>query len=142
MTENSTVKAPQPKAGAIPRPFRPYGIASGYLERFELAGLAERLRAEPAYAREGRASLALARSGELTVFLTVMRAGAKTDEHLTPGPATLVTLAGRVRFIGPREQSDVGVQEALLVAGEKPHVVTALEDATFLLVVGGKEPAS
>lgn len=141
MNENNVVKAPQPAAG-IPRPFRPYGIAPGYLERFDLAGLADKLRAEPAYAREGRASLALARSGELTVFLTVMRAGAKTDEHLTPGPATLVALAGRVRFTGPRENCEVGVHEALLVAGEKAHVVTALEDATFLLVVGGKEPAS
>lgn len=141
MTENQEKSTPS-GAAPIPRPFRPYGIAPDYLESFELEGLAERLRDEPAYGREGRASVALVRSGELTVFLTVMRAGVETAEHLTPGPATLVVLAGRVRFKAQGESHELGTHEAMLASGEMPHVVAALADSVFLLVVGGKEPAA
>lgn len=141
MTENTHKSEKTPSK--IPRPFRPFGIPLGGVEPFALEALAERLPQEEAYRRDGRTSLALARSSELTVVLTAIRAGSKTLEHLSPGPATVVVLSGRLRFSAPGGGAhELGVHDSILFAADVRHAVDAVTDCVFLLVIGGKQPAS
>ena len=49
--------------------------------RFDLAALAQELRAEPSYAREGHTARTLVRTSDLRVVLVVLRAGKKLLEH-------------------------------------------------------------
>ncbi|MDO5735667.1 MAG: cupin domain-containing protein [Propionibacteriaceae bacterium] len=66
--------------------------------------------------------------------VVVMLAGHRMDEHLSPGEATLLLLAGSVRVHTADRQIDVGEGDFIVLPRER-HSVDALEDTAFLLTV-------
>lgn len=63
-----------------------------------------------------------------------LRAGARLDEHESPGEATLLVISGQLRLISG-EVSWPGRAWDLLVVPNARHAVEADTDTTFLLTV-------
>ena len=87
---------------AFERPYRPLNVDNSWIESFPLKAMARQLMDEDAFAESGRNALTLVRGNEMTVVLTVIRAGTALHEH-------------RARSRGPgdrdsaeREHPDVG----------------------------------
>ncbi len=95
---------------AFERPYRPLNFSKSWIESFPLHAMAEQLMREDAFDESGRNALSLVRGDEMTVVLTVMKAGAALHEHRAPGPATVVLLSGRIRI-------SAGAEEATLESG-------------------------
>ena len=66
--------------------------------------------------------------------VVVMLAGHRMDEHISPGEATLLVLAGSVRIHTADRQIDVGEGDFVVIPRDR-HSVDALEDTAFLLTV-------
>ena len=66
--------------------------------------------------------------------VVVMLAGHRMDEHVSPGEATMLLLAGSVRIHTADRQIDVGEGEFVVIPRDR-HSVDALEDTAFLLTV-------
>jgi quercetin dioxygenase-like cupin family protein len=62
-------------------------------------------------------------------------------EHRAPAPGSVVVLAGRVAFLADGEpaRSELAPGALALFAGGLPHAVEALEDAAYLVTIGGRE---
>ena len=62
-------------------------------------------------------------------------------EHRLPSDGTLVVLSGRVQFLSDaqdvREELSAGAMAVF--APELCHAVEAIEDSTFLVIIGGRE---
>jgi len=128
---------------AIPleRPFRPIELGADALAFFELPRLAGELRREPEYQRSGVAAITLARDGHATLVLVALRRGAAMREHRAPSAATVVVLSGRVVFVTGRDPARTELAAGSLAAfsADVPHAVEALEDAAYLVMIGGRE---
>lgn len=66
--------------------------------------------------------------------LIALRAGARLDEHESPGEATLQVLHGRVRLVAGDARSD-GVTGDLITIPDSRHALEAIEDSAVLLTV-------
>jgi len=120
------------------RPFRPLPMADGELEYFALQRLAEDLRSEPVYEKNGRNALTLVRNEEATVVLTAIRAGTGLDVHRAPAVATVVVLEGAIEFQPDDLEPQVLKQHQSAVFGAQvAHAVHAQTDAILLIVIGG-----
>lgn len=91
---------------------------------------------------DGKAARTLLKSPAITLVVTVLRAGARLVEHAAPGHVLVVPLHGRVRFTAPARPAEAHVadRELLALGAGQRHEVTALEDAAFMLVIGGRSP--
>src|SRR5215467_436707 len=69
---------------AFVRPFRPVELTASTLTSFPLQAMAQQLMTEDAFQTSGRNALTLIHHPNLTVVLTVLRAGAVLDEHHAP----------------------------------------------------------
>ena len=126
--------------GSLTRPFRPIELDAGMLEFFQLPGLARDLKSEDEYARSGVAALTLARDDLVTLVLVALRKGSVMREHRAPSAATVVLLSGRVKFTGDGSAAPTELAPCDLAAfaADVPHAVEALEDAAYLLMIGGR----
>ena len=88
---------------------RPLGETSGSSQRapqrlglptisFDLEHELGLLRQEESYCAGDRNAKTLVKESGLRVVLTVMRSGARLQEHKTSGPISIQTLAGRIRL--------------------------------------------
>ncbi len=66
--------------------------------------------------------------------VVVMLAGHSLDEHLSPGEATLLVLAGSVRIRTADGDTDAEDGDYVILSKDR-HSVEALEDTAFLLTV-------
>lgn len=66
--------------------------------------------------------------------VVVMLAGHSLDEHVSPGEATLLVLAGSIRINTAEGQTEAG-EGGFVVLPMERHSVDALEDTAFLLTV-------
>jgi quercetin dioxygenase-like cupin family protein len=125
----------------LPRPFRPLELDPGTLSFFELPALAGALREEDEYQRSGVAAVTVARDGPMTLVLVALRKGARMREHRAPSAAGVVVLTGRVAFLSDREPArrELGPGALATFASDVPHAVEALEDAAYLVMIGGRE---
>lgn len=124
----------------LERPFRPHELPPGTLSFFALPRLAADLRAADEYAQAGVAAVTLARDEHATLVLVALRGGAAMREHRAPSAGTVVVLTGRVAFLADREprRTELGPGELAAFAADVPHAVEALEDAAYLVTIGGR----
>jgi quercetin dioxygenase-like cupin family protein len=126
---------------ALSRPFRPVELTAGALEFFQLHALAEHLREEDEYRRTGVSAVSLTRDGHATHVLIALRKGGVMREHRAPSAASVVVLSGRVVFAagGDARRTELDAGALAAFSADVPHAVEALEDAVYLLMIGGRE---
>jgi quercetin dioxygenase-like cupin family protein len=127
-------------SSALSRPFRPIELNGAALASFSLPALAEGLQREAEYARSGISAITLARDAHVTLVLVTLRQGARMREHRAPSAATVVLLSGRAAFLaadGARSELEPG--SLIAFSADVPHAVEALEDAVYLVIIGGRE---
>lgn len=71
----------------------------------------------------------------LRAVVVSMKAGAKWDQHSTPGRITVQPLTGRIRMSWHNEHATLTTGNVLALAGNVPHDVVAEADSVFLLTV-------
>jgi len=123
------------------RPSRPIELHAGALAFFELPKLADELRSQDEYQRSGVAAVTLTRDGHATLVLVALRRGAAMREHRAPSAGTVVVLSGRVAFLADREpvRTELAPGSLAVFSADVPHAVEALEDAAYLVMIGGRE---
>lgn len=134
MSETTTAVRNEP-------PGRPLELGPGTLEFFQLGDLGAELESREEYRRSGVAGVTLARHERATLLLVALRAGAEMREHRAPSVGMVVMLSGRTRFT--RGADDPGTELATgslaVFSADMPHALHALEDARYLVVIGGRE---
>ena len=76
----------------------------------------------------------------MTLVLVALRRGSVMHEHRAPSASTVVLLSGRAAFVaggGARTELEPGSMAAF--SAEVPHAVEALEDAAYLVIIGGRD---
>ena len=119
------------------RPYRPVDLNASLTQGFPLLSLAENLMEEATLNTAGRASLTLAHGVELTVVLTVLKAGFSLSEHPAPAAAAVTCLDGNITFTTKVEEITLENGDAVVFTGDVLHSVCANEDSVFLIVIGG-----
>lgn len=117
---------PEPKAGA-------------FLE-FDLLARIERLRRER-LSRADIASKTLVKYPDLRIALTVMRAGARIEEHKAVGRISVQTVTGHIRMQVPGKLVDLPAGRILALDRAVPHDVEAVEESAYLLTMAVPEAA-
>jgi len=116
----------------------PVELTGTSIEFFALDDIAASLRQEDAYERSGRTAASLARGDDLTMTLTVARAGTTIREHDAPGPVIIVSLEGRIVLETTDGKRTLEPGGATAFAADVRHGVQAREDSAFLVIIGGR----
>jgi quercetin dioxygenase-like cupin family protein len=129
-----------PMTDAFVRPFRPIELTTSTLTSFPLQAMAQQLITEDAFQTSGRNALTLVHHTNLTVVLTVLKAGAVLDEHHAPAPVTLLPLFGEILLTSAAGQTSLTLTQGTgaVFAAHLPHRVEAWQDSAFILVMGGQ----
>lgn len=106
---------------------------------FALGSYVHALREEAAYAVNGRNGITLVKTPRLRVVLEVLRAGEELGEHRAPGPITVHTLEGAIRFHVGDEVFRVSEGGLLALPAGRTHSVEAVRDSAFLLTIAVEE---
>jgi quercetin dioxygenase-like cupin family protein len=124
----------------MPSPYKPFVPTAGAIGRFDFGAIARELRDDEAFEKSGRVARTLARSDELTAVLTVIAKGTELHEHTAPGPAIVTVLSGNVQlaFEGSGGEFALRQGESVVFAKDASHRVRALDDSSFLMVIGGR----
>ena len=125
---------------AFARPFRPVELHASSLMSFPLQAMAQQLMTEDAFQTSGRNALTLVHQKDLTVVLTVLRAGAILPEHHAPAPVTLLPLLGEIILVSAEGTTRLTLDHshAAVFAANLAHRVEARQDSAFVLVMGGQ----
>ena len=125
---------------AFERPFRPVELSDSTLTSFPVQDMAQQLMAEEAFQTSGRNALTLIRDKNLTVVLTVLKAGAALQEHHAPAPVTLLPLFGNIVLLadGGRKSTELSPGTTGAFSAHLEHRVEATQDSAFLIVMGGQ----
>lgn len=120
---------------------RPIELDAGALAFFPLPQLAAELREREEYHHAGVTAVTLARDGHATMVLVALRKGAAMRDHRAPSAASVLVLSGRVAFVASREPKRTELAAGSLAAfsPDVTHSLEALEDATYLITIGGRE---
>src|SRR5215467_4780857 len=129
-----------PMSDAFARPFRPVELTVSTLTSFPLQAMAQQLMTEDAFQTSGRNALTLIHQKELTVVLTVLRAGAVLETHHAPAPVTLLPLYGEIVLATAEESTRLTLEQGTgaVFAAHLLHRVEAQEDSAFVIVMGGQ----
>ena len=125
---------------AFERPFRPVALSDTTLTSFSVHEMAQQLMTEEAFQTSGRNALTLIHDKNLTVVLTVLKAGAVLQEHHAPAPVTLLPLFGNIVLSADegRKSTELDAGKAGAFAAHLEHRVEASQDSAFLIVMGGQ----
>ena len=125
---------------AFVRPFRPVELTPSTLTSFPLQAMAQQLMTEDTFQTSGRNALTLIHHTHLTVVLTVLKAGARLDEHHAPAPVTLLPLFGEIVLASAEGATPLTLAQGIgaVFAAHLPHRVEARQDSAFVLVMGGQ----
>jgi quercetin dioxygenase-like cupin family protein len=124
----------------VSRPFRPIELSPGRLEFFDLRSLGKDLRSQPELESSGVSAVTLTRDEHVTLVLVALRRGSAMREHHAPSAGTMVVLGGRVAFVaGDGARTELGPGAMAAFSADVPHAVEALDDAEYLVVIGGRE---
>ena len=128
----------------LSRPFRPVELKAGTLDFFRLRELAEKLKTEDEYRRSGVSGVTLTRDEHLTVVLVALRKGERMREHRAPAGAAVVLLSGRANFVSETDgrRTELEPSSLAVFAPEVSHAVEALDDAVYLVIIGGRDRAA
>ncbi|MCU0669265.1 MAG: cupin domain-containing protein [Myxococcota bacterium] len=125
----------------LSRPFRPVELGPDAPVAFQLEALAADLRAGEEFQRSGVAAVTLVRDEPMTLVLIALRKGEAMREHSAPSAATVVVLAGHIAFVAGASRTELVPGTAIAFSAELPHAVEALEDAVYLVSIGGRSRA-
>lgn len=103
---------------------------------FDLQRIAEELRAEGAYAREGHTARTLVHTPDLRIVVVVLKAGDTISEHHANVTASVQTVSGQIRLQLPDRAVELSVGHVLVLGAGLRHDVHAVLDSTFLLTLG------
>lgn len=128
---------------------RPLGVTGGSAQRtsqrldlptmsFDLGHEQEQLRLEESYQAGDRNARTLVKATGLQVVLTVMRSGARLQEHKAPGPISIQALAGHLRLRTPDKTVDLPACHVAMVGAGIAHEVEAVEESAFLLTIASE----
>ena len=122
---------------------RPIRLQESPIASFDLDAVADTLKGEKAFQTSRHTAASLIKGDDLRVVLTVAMKGGTLREHAAPRPAVVVVLAGEivVRFPGTDEEKLVSTGGAVAFDAGVRHAVEAIEDARFLIVIGGHRRA-
>jgi len=106
------------------------------MKKISLDAVAREQQEKAAGASSGRAAETVYGGHEKSLRQTVisLTAGTELAEHVNPGEATVLVLAGRVDLVSPAASWE-GRRGDLLVVPDSRHSLRALEDASVLLTV-------
>jgi len=102
---------------------------------FDLLREQELLRQEESYRSGDRNAKTLVKEHGLSVVLTVMRSGARLQEHKTASPLSVQTLAGHIRLHALQDTIDLPIGHVVMLNGSISHDVEAVEESAFLLTI-------
>jgi len=102
---------------------------------FDLMGELEQLRREESYRGGDRNAKTLVKEHGLRVVLTVMRSGARLQEHTTAGAVSIQTLTGHIRLHALQETIELPVGHVVMIDSNISHDVEAVEESAFLLTI-------
>jgi quercetin dioxygenase-like cupin family protein len=131
-TQTSRTRIAGETSGSAQRP--PQRLVSPTLS-FDLLNEQELLRREESYRGGDRNAKTLVKEHGLSVVLTVMRSGARLQEHKTAGPLSVQTLAGHIRLHALGDTIDLPVGHVVMLEGNVSHDVEAVDESTFLLTI-------
>jgi len=125
---------------AFERPFRPVELTPSTLTSFPLQAMAHQLMSEDAFQTSGRNALTLIHHKNLTVVLTVLKAGAVLQEHHAAAPVTLLPLFGEIILTSAEGTTRLTLDQGTgaVFAAHLAHRVEAQQDSAFILVMGGQ----
>ncbi|MCC6766481.1 MAG: cupin domain-containing protein [Deltaproteobacteria bacterium] len=103
---------------------------------FDLATIAQELRNEEPYVREGHTARTLLRASDLRVVLIAVRAGSTISEHHANVTAAVHVLSGRIRLQLPDRAVELEAGQLLVLGPGLAHDVHAQTDGAFLLTLG------
>ncbi|MEO6603023.1 MAG: hypothetical protein ABIQ16_24270 [Polyangiaceae bacterium] len=103
---------------------------------FDLGALAQELRAEPSYAREGHTARTLVRTSDLRVVLVVLKAGKKLSEHHVNVTASVYAMTGNLHLQLTDQNAALAAGQLFVLAPGLTHDVYAETDSTFMLTLG------
>lgn len=112
-------------------------LAETALQVFDLSETVAQLRAEGAQSAN-RNSITLRNAPGLRVVLLAMQAGDHLHDHHAPGPITLHTISGRLRFATADQTVELGPQMVVALDGGITHNVEALEESVCVLTIGSR----
>jgi quercetin dioxygenase-like cupin family protein len=115
-----------------PRTDRPQPVI---LNHYNLGEQLARLRAEEPLQKHGRDALTLVRDSGMNLVLTVLKSGARLNEHKAPGPISVLVLEGRITFSADGQRLDLGPHGLVTLPARVPHEVEALEDSAILITI-------
>jgi quercetin dioxygenase-like cupin family protein len=123
----------------LSRPFRPIELNPETLAFFSLPSLSEDLKSEGEYERSGVSAITLARDDHVTLVLVALRKDTVMRQHRAPSAATVVLFSGRVKFVaGDGTSTDLEPGSLAAFSADVLHAVEALEDAVYLVMIGGR----
>lgn len=125
---------------AFERPFRPLELSDTTLTSLPVQDMAQQLMTEEAFQTSGRHALTLIRDKNMTVVLTVLKAGAVLQEHHAPAPVTLLPLFGNIVLLADEGRKSVELSPGTtgIFSSHLEHRVEATQDSAFLIVMGGQ----
>lgn len=113
---------------------------------FDFATIAQEMRSEEAYLREGHTARALVREHDLRVVLVAMKDGSRIAKHIANETVSIQTVTGQLRLQLPRLARqredrivDLPVGRLLVLERGNEHDVEAVGESAFLLTFGWKD---
>jgi quercetin dioxygenase-like cupin family protein len=83
--------------------------------------------------------ITLARDAHVTLVLVALRKGTLMREHRAPSAGAVALLSGCVRFVADDgSAADLAPGSLAAFSADVPHALEALEDATYLVIIGGR----
>jgi quercetin dioxygenase-like cupin family protein len=105
----------------------------------DVGAIAVELLASARTAADGKASRTLIKSDASTVVVIALRRGTRMVEHHAPSTVVIVPLVGQVTFTSSTADASAPVtgSQCLVMGPRARHDVLAVEDAAFMLIIGG-----
>jgi len=124
---------------AYTRPFHPLDLESRTSAMFRLGDMIEQLRQEEVYRAGNRNALTLLHDGGLTAVLTVVKAGAECEDHLSQEPTLFVVLDGDLKVESAADEGIIylSLGAAGALARGIRHKITATTECAYLMIIGG-----
>ncbi|HLZ33192.1 MAG TPA: hemerythrin domain-containing protein [Nitrospira sp.] len=126
------------------QPSKPLNVLSldAPLLTFDLRGLVQQIKNEPAWRKGERSTMPLFKTERMRVMLVALPAGMKLSSHQADGPITVQVIEGRIAFTAESQTVTLAEGQMLSLQAGLPHAVDAPEDAVFLLTVAPSQPAA
>lgn len=108
---------------------------AGTEHRYDLAGIAARLRAEPHPATDGHRQMTIAHHGPVALVLFDFEADGQLVDHVADGLVTIQALAGQIQVRTAEGDHELGAGSLLVLSPGVAHDLHASVPSQVLLTV-------